>query len=141
MAVSRFSRRILTLVALGVGVPALLLAVLAVFLTLRISREVARESLNYNDYIARQVVQAGGLERTRRLSVMILGPGDVEVGRVRTPYTHHTAATQAMSGPLEHYRVRVAPTENAPVVWTDRFVTLEISFIVLMALAIIVASS
>src|SRR5258706_7709511 len=58
MAVSRSSRRILTLVALGVGVPALLLAVLAVFLTLRISREVARESLNYNDYIARQVAEA-----------------------------------------------------------------------------------
>jgi len=33
MAVSRFSRRILTLVALGVGVPALLLAVLGVFLS------------------------------------------------------------------------------------------------------------
>src|SRR5438552_5080908 len=62
MAASRFSRRILTLVGLGVGVPALLLAVLAVFLTLRISREVARESFNYNDYIARQIVEAFELE-------------------------------------------------------------------------------
>jgi signal transduction histidine kinase len=263
MAVSRFSRRILTLVALGVGVPALLLAVLGVFLTLRISREVARESLNYNDYIARQVAEAferelmthvrsaggvaenvaresgsvedilqalrggttefqgegfipvegldgcsllivegqpllyapgsgerrgqffvgtllrdrggqfkgaggwwvdpgrfirehmidvvqerlpgnprmyGGLEMTRRLSVQLLGPGGIEIGRVRTPYTQRSAATVVMSGPFEQFQVRVSPTESGPIVWTDRFVTLEIAFILLMALAIVVAS-
>src|SRR2546428_6860 len=138
MGVSRFSRRILTLVGLGVGVPALLLAVLRVFLTLRISREVARERLNYNDYIPRQgvdVVQErlpgnprmyGGLEQTRRLSIQILGSGGVEIGRVRTPYSRHTEATVAMSGPFEHYFVRVSPTENSPIVWTERFVYLEI---------------
>jgi signal transduction histidine kinase len=264
MAGSRFSRRILTLVGLGVGVPALLLAVLGVFLTLRISREVARESLNYNDYIARQVVEAfelelmthvrsavgvaenvalgggnrddilqalrsgttefqgegfiplemldgcslliiesqplmvapgsgvrrgqyfvgtllrdhagqfkgaggwwvdpgrfirehmidvvqerlpgnprmyGGLEQTRRLSIQLLGPGGVEIGRVRTPQTRNTEATVAMSGPFENYFVRVSPTENGPVVWAERFVSLEIAFIVVMALAIIVASA
>ena len=264
MAASRFSRRILTLVGLGVGMPAVLLAVFGVFLTLRISGEVARESLNYNDYIAQQVVQAfevelmtrvrsaggvaenvareegslaqilaalrgsttefqgeafipvelldgcsllivegqpllyaagthsragqffigtllrdsqgqfqgaggwwvdpgrfirqhmkdavqerlpgnprmyGGLEQTRRLSVQVLGPGGAEVGRVRTPYTRHSAATVEMSGPFEHFRVRVSPTESAPIVWTERFVILEITFIVLMALAIIVASA
>src|SRR2546426_8365694 len=67
MAASRFSRRILTLVGLGVGVPALLLAVLGVFLTLRISREVARESLNYNVYIARQVDEAFEVELMTRV--------------------------------------------------------------------------
>ncbi len=264
MAASRFSRRILTLVGLGVGMPAVLLAVLGVFLTLRISGEVARESLGYNDYIAQQVVQAfelelmthvrsaggvaenvarengtldeilqalrggttefqgerfipvelldgcsllivegqpllyaagsgarrgqffigtllrdrdgqfqgaggwwvdpgrflrehmvdvvqerlpgnprmyGGLEQTRRLSVQILGPGGRELGRVRVPYTQHTAASEAMSGPFEHFQVRVSPTESAPIVWTERFVILEITFIILMALAIIIASA
>jgi hypothetical protein len=58
MAVSRFSRRILILIGLGVGVPALLLAVLGVFLTLRIAREVERESVHYNEYLARQVVES-----------------------------------------------------------------------------------
>lgn len=264
MAASRFSRRILTLVGLGVGVPALLLAVLGVYLTLRISNEVARESLNYNAYIARQVVGAfelelmkdirssgggaetaagkngtlddilqglregstefegesfipvelldgcsilfvegqpllyapgtsarrgqyfigtllrdgagqfqgaggwwvdparflrehtvhvvqerlpsnpnmyGGLEQTRRLSVQILNPGGTEIARVRTPYTHRTEATESMSGPFDMFKVRVSPTENSPVVWTQRLVFFEITFIVLMALAIVVASS
>src|SRR5262245_46641954 len=57
MAVSRFSRRILTLIGLGVGVPALLLAILGIFLTLRISLEVDRESGHYTDDVARQVVE------------------------------------------------------------------------------------
>src|SRR5437867_13082398 len=87
MAVSRFSRRILTLVGLGVGVPALLLAVLGVFLTLRISREVARESLNYNDYIARQVVEAFELElmthvRSAGTAADIVARGDAGVPEV-----------------------------------------------------------
>jgi len=35
-----------------------LLAMLGVFLTLRISDEVERESVHYNEYLARQVVEA-----------------------------------------------------------------------------------
>ena len=264
MAASRFSRRILTLVGLGVGVPALMLAILGVYLTLRISGEVKRESVNYNAYIARQAVGAfelelmkdirssggaaeasagrdesldeilaalragntefegesfipvelldgcsilfvegqpllfaagtnarrgqyfigtllrdsagqfqgaggwwvdpgrflrehmvhaiqerlpgnpnmyGGLEQTRRLSVQVIAPTGVEIARVRTPYTHRTEAIEPMSGPFDGFRIRVSPTENSPVVWTERLVIFEITFIVLMALAIVVASA
>lgn len=265
MAVSRFSRRILTLIGLGVGLPALLLVVLGVFLTLRISREVERASVHYNDYIARQVVEAfeqeltsvihgaaggaenaahdnapvpvildalrhgsagefegehfvpvervdgfsmlyvdgvpllyapgsgvhahhyfvgtllrdrddrflgsggwwidpgkflvrhmgsvvqerlpgnprmyGGLEQTRRLAVQFFGPGNTELGRVRTPYFDDTAVEESMSGPFERYSVRVTPTASAPVVWTQRFVVLEIAFIAIMAIAIAAAST
>jgi signal transduction histidine kinase len=263
MAASRFSRRIVALIGLGIALPALLLAVLGVFLTLRVSREVARESVHYNEYIARQVVEAfeeelmgqvrsavggaenaaredapmpelldalrsgsefegehfvpvdlldgysllivdaqpllyapgvgpharqyfvgtllrdhdgqvvgaggwwvnperfvrehtggvvlerlpgnprmyGALEQVRRLSVQIFGPGGVEIQRVRMPATLETAAAEPLSGPFEHFLVRVAPTEAAPVVWTRRFVVLEIAFIVLMALAVVVAST
>ena len=58
MAVTRFNRRILVLIGLGVAVPAILLAIFGIFLTLRISQDVARESVHYNQYIAQQVVEA-----------------------------------------------------------------------------------
>jgi signal transduction histidine kinase len=83
----------------------------------------------------------GGLEQTRRLSIQVLDPGGAELGRIRTPYTDRTAAREPMTGPFERYMVRVAPTSSAPVVWTDRFVTLEIAFIILMALVISLAST
>lgn len=257
------SRRVIVIVGLGVGVPALLLAVLAVFLTLRISHEVERESAHYNEYIARQVVEAfegelmdhvrdaiglaenaarvdstapailtalragttefesaefvpvefldgysmlfiegqsllyapgagrrahqyfvgtllrdkdgqyigaggwwldpeeflrqhvigviqerlpgdprmyGGLEATRRLSLQVFGPNGAEIGRVREPHAGPLSATESLSGPFERFLVRVSPTENTPVVWTGRFVALEIAFIGLMALAIFIAS-
>ena len=44
MAVSRFSRRVLFVIVLGVAVPALILAGLGAFLTLRIARAVQDES-------------------------------------------------------------------------------------------------
>ena len=264
MAVQRFSRRILSLIGLGIAVPALLLAVFGVFLTLRISGDVSRESVHYNQYIARAVVEAfeeelmaevraaaggaenvardgaaepdiltalrrgttefeaahfvpadlldgyallivdaqpllyaqgtgvrsrlyfvgtllrdnegqvtgaggwwldperfvrdhmlsvvqerlpsnprmyGGLEQTRRLSIQIFGPAGDEIGRVRNPYTNRTAATEPMSGPFERFMIRVAATESAPVVWTGRFVALEIAFIIALTLAIVLASS
>jgi signal transduction histidine kinase len=263
MAVSRFSRRILILIGLGVGVPALLLAVLGVFLTLRIAREVERESVHYNEYLARQVVESfeqelmahirsaiglaetasradrplpeilqaidagtnefegaefvtvdrldgyslliidaqpllyapgtgrhsgsyfigtllrdqkgafigaggwwvdsrkfiidhlgdvirerlpsnprmyGGLEGVRRLSIRIFGPEGTEIGRVRDPDTERTAESEPLTGPLESFTVRVAPTSDTPVVWTSRFVVLEIAFIGLMILVIGAAS-
>jgi signal transduction histidine kinase len=83
----------------------------------------------------------GGLEQTRRLAVQILGPDNTEIGRVRETDSGHTAVTVQMTGPFEHYRVRVSPTRSAPVVWTARFVVVEVGFILLMALAIVVASS
>lgn len=261
---TRFSRRILTLIVLGVAVPALLLAVFGILLTLRISRDVSRESVHYNQYIARQVVEAfeeelmgqvrssatgaenvardgapeseilmalrqgttefegahfvplelldgysllivdaqpllyapgtgvrsrfyfvgsllrdnagqvagaggwwidpvrfvsdhmravtqerlpanprmyGGLAQTRRQSIQIFGPQGDEIGRVRSPVTGHTVASEAMTGPFERFAVQVSPTEDSPVVWAGRFVVLEIAFIAILALAIVAATT
>ncbi|TMQ74058.1 MAG: HAMP domain-containing histidine kinase [Candidatus Eisenbacteria bacterium] len=55
MAISRFSRRVLGMVGLGVALPAALLAGLGIYLTLRISDAVHAQSLRYNLYIAEQV--------------------------------------------------------------------------------------
>ncbi len=58
MAVSRFSRRVLVVIGLGVAVPALILAFLGAFLTLRIARAVQDESVKYNTYLSQQVSEA-----------------------------------------------------------------------------------
>jgi signal transduction histidine kinase len=263
MQTSRFSRSVSTLIGLGVAVPALLLAGLAIFLTLRIASAVEDESIRYNSYITQQVVEAfelelqeqlkvaiqnaesearidapvarilvalgsgsheflgahfvplddlngysilmiesqpllyapgegarqsqyftglllrgsdgqvigaggwwidprrflaqhvntvvqerlpgnsrmyGGYESTRRLSVTLFSPGGVTIGHVREPGDERTARTAELTGPFEGYLVRVAATSSAPVTWTGRFVMIEIAFIVIMALAIIVAT-
>src|SRR4051812_38779942 len=58
MAVSRFSRRVLFVIGLGVAVPALILAGLGALLTLRIARAVQDESIKYNTYLSQQVSEA-----------------------------------------------------------------------------------
>jgi signal transduction histidine kinase len=55
---TRVSRRALILVGLGVALPAILLAGLGIYLTLRIARVVEDESARYNSYIALQVGEA-----------------------------------------------------------------------------------
>ncbi len=62
MAISRFSRRVLALIAFGIALPALLLAALGIFLTLRIGRAVEDQTLRYNSYMAKQVARAYELE-------------------------------------------------------------------------------
>ncbi len=52
------SRRVLALVGLGVALPALLLAGLGIYLTLRITHAVEEESRRYDSYIAAQVGEA-----------------------------------------------------------------------------------
>lgn len=54
----RVGRRVLLVIAFGVAVPALFLAGLGVFLTLRIARAVEDESARYDSYMALQVGQA-----------------------------------------------------------------------------------
>jgi signal transduction histidine kinase len=54
----RFSRRVLTVIGLGVALPALLLAGLGIHLTLQIARAVEDESARYNSYMALQVGEA-----------------------------------------------------------------------------------
>jgi len=58
MAISRFSRRVLGIIGLGVALPAALLAGLGVYLTLRISDAVHGQSARYNLYIAQQVAES-----------------------------------------------------------------------------------
>ena len=76
----------------------------------------------------------GGFESTRRWSVRIYGLDGREIGHVRESRNERTAHTEPFAGPFEGYSVRVAATASAPVVWTGRFVAVEITFIGLMAL-------
>ena len=57
MKPSRFSQRIIVILGLGVALPALVLAALGIFLTLRISEAVESQSLRYDHYMAQQVVE------------------------------------------------------------------------------------
>ena len=57
MAISRFSRRVLGIIGLGVALPGAMLAGLGVYLTLRISDAVHAQSQRYNLYIAQQVAE------------------------------------------------------------------------------------
>src|SRR6185295_10275025 len=58
MRVSAFSRRVVGIIGFGVALPAVLLATLGVFLTLRISQAIESQSRRYNLYIAQQVAQS-----------------------------------------------------------------------------------
>jgi len=55
---TRFSRRVLLFIGFGVALPALLLAGLGVFLTLRISQAVEDQALRYDSYMSKQVAEA-----------------------------------------------------------------------------------
>ncbi|NOT33289.1 MAG: HAMP domain-containing histidine kinase [Candidatus Eisenbacteria bacterium] len=61
MFASRFSRRVLILIGLGVTLPALVLAAVGALMTLRVSRALDAQTDRYNLYMARQTVE--GLER------------------------------------------------------------------------------
>lgn len=260
MAVSHISRRVMLLIVFGVALPAMLLAGLGIFLTLRIAFAVEDENVRYNSYMAQQLAEAfeqelmahlrtqiapaenaaregegtaairaalqdavgefrsadtvprddlshysllvvesqpvfyaagpdsltfagmmlrdgegriigaggwwfspewflvshlqtvvrnrlpanprlyGGFESTRRLSFALLSPDGAELAQVRASGNPRTAREEEIGGPFEGFRVRVAATSNAPVVWTSRFVALEITFIGIMGLAIIAAT-
>src|SRR6185503_12533009 len=62
MAVSSVRRRALFAAALGVAIPALLLAVVAVLLTFRIVRSVQNDTVRYNRYLGQQVAGSFELE-------------------------------------------------------------------------------
>jgi signal transduction histidine kinase len=57
MVATRFSRRVLVFVGLGVALPALLLAGLGVFLTINISRAVEEQTQRYSLYMAKLVAE------------------------------------------------------------------------------------
>src|SRR6266545_3570890 len=264
MAISRFRRSALLAIALGVALPAALLAGTGVYLTLRIARAVETDSSRYNSYMGQQVVEAfeqelmdhlrravapaekaaregapravvetalaagtsefedpyfvplddlngvsllviegqpviyaagegarpgqyftgvllrgpagqvigaggwwirpgeflrfhletvfrermpqnprlyGGIEKTRNLSVELFDDRAARIANVREPGPSSTARVEHMTGPFEDYSVRVAATANAPVVWTGRFLALELGFIAFMGLAILAATA
>src|SRR5215831_19578057 len=58
MAISRFHRGALFAAALGVAIPAALLAVTGIYLTLRIAGAVETDTRRYNSYIGQQVAEA-----------------------------------------------------------------------------------
>jgi signal transduction histidine kinase len=76
MAISRFSRRVLGIIGLGVALPAALLAGLGVYLTLRISDAVHAQSVRYNLYIAQQVAASFEQELLASLQRAI-GPAEI----------------------------------------------------------------
>src|SRR2546428_13326878 len=53
-----FSRRAVAILGLAVAAPALFLAGLGIFLTLRVARAIETESVRYNTYMALQVGEA-----------------------------------------------------------------------------------
>lgn len=81
----------------------------------------------------------GGIENTRKLSVEIFDDRSQRVGHVREPGTLRTARSEQMQGPFDRFSVRIAPTANAPAIWTGRFLALEIAFILVMGCVILVA--
>lgn len=83
----------------------------------------------------------GGFESTRRLSVTLFAGFGQVLARVREPGNLRTARTEPLAGPFEGCAVRVAATSSAPAVWTTRFVSLEITFIALMGMAIVLATA
>lgn len=56
--VSQFRKRVLAAVALGVALPAVILATLGIFLTMRIERSVRYDTVRYNSYLGQQVSEA-----------------------------------------------------------------------------------
>jgi hypothetical protein len=73
MKPSRFSQRIIVILGLGVALPALVLAALGIFLTLRISEAVESQSLRYDHYMAQQVVEGFEQELLAHLREAVAG--------------------------------------------------------------------
>ena len=82
----------------------------------------------------------GGIESSRNLSVSVIAPGGGLLAQVRDPVGTQTAGSALMEGPFEGFSIQVAPTSNAPVAWTRRFVLIEVAFISLMGLVILIAT-
>jgi signal transduction histidine kinase len=73
MSVSPLRRRVIALVALGVGLPTVLLAGLGITLTYRISRAIETDAMRYNSYLAEQVVAAFEQELMIHLRTAVRG--------------------------------------------------------------------
>lgn len=92
----RVSRRVLAVIGLGVAIPALFLAGLGVFLTLRIARAVEDESERYDSYMAIQVGESLEHALLAELSTRI-EPAE-RVARRGGSQTEIVAALQGQTG-------------------------------------------
>lgn len=88
---------------------------------------VVRDRLNTNPRMY------GGLEATRNLCVQVFDSEGHEVARVRDPGFTNTARSADMTGPFEGFHVSVTATSRAPVSIAQRFVLVEVVFILLLA--------
>src|SRR5262245_29668138 len=70
---SPIRQRAVVIIGLGVALPALVLAALGVYLTLRISEAVESQSLRYNHYMAQQVVESFEQELLTHLREAVSG--------------------------------------------------------------------
>uniref|UniRef100_A0A832I6G5 histidine kinase n=1 Tax=Eiseniibacteriota bacterium TaxID=2212470 RepID=A0A832I6G5_UNCEI len=78
----------------------------------------------------------GGIELTRRASIEALDAAGRRIGRVREPGDASTVRVEPMQGPFETLAVRVAVTPDSPIVWTRRFLAIELMFVAAMGLVI-----
>jgi len=82
----------------------------------------------------------GGLEATRHLCVQVFDAQGHEVARVRDPGRMPTGRGADLTGPFETFRVRVTPSEDAPVALASRFVTVQFVFIGVLAGVLLAAA-
>ena len=127
MTVSRFSRRVLIIIGLGVALPALLLAFIGISLTLRIGRAVEDSTIRYNSYMAQQVAEAFELELLAHLRLSIaLAENAAQRGEDAAGIRRALEAGSNEFGPahvvsineLSQFALRVM--ENEPVVYGER---------------------
>lgn len=83
----------------------------------------------------------GGIELTRRVSIEAFDAAGTSLGRERESGDAATARREPMQGPFEDVSLQVAVTPDAPVVWTSRFLAIELGFVAAMALVIIAATA
>ncbi|MBI1797295.1 MAG: HAMP domain-containing histidine kinase [Candidatus Eisenbacteria bacterium] len=86
----------------------------------------------FEEHLPQNERMYGGIESTRGLVVRLTGPDGRRIVLGGEAGYEPTAYTGRLTGPLAGFSVRVAATQNAPVVWAQRFVILLIVFIVLM---------
>jgi signal transduction histidine kinase len=93
MRTPSFSQRIVFILGLGVALPALVLAALGVFLTLRISDAVESQSIRYNHYMAQQVVEGFEQELLAHLREAVAG-AEIEARNGSSPGALENALSQ-----------------------------------------------
>lgn len=81
----------------------------------------------------------GGIESTRYLCVQVFDRDGHEVVRVRDPDNLRTTRSAPMGGPFEGFSVSVSATSRAPAAIAQRFVLVEVTFIVLLTAVMLAA--